>query len=126
MEINGFVPGGQDTAAIARKEVSAAQKDLAAKKPEESADVYTDVKKELTPEDKQNLQEAIKELNVALEPLDSKIEFSFGMNDELNQSFVSIAEKGSGELIRKIPSDEAMKLMAKMREVIGIIFDKKG
>ncbi|NCD12804.1 MAG: flagellar biosynthesis protein FlaG, partial [Epsilonproteobacteria bacterium] len=31
-----------------------------------------------------------------------------------------------GKTIRKIPTEEAMDLSAKMREIVGIIFDKKG
>ncbi len=35
-------------------------------------------------------------------------------------------ERSTGKLIRKIPSDEAMRLSEKMKEIVGMIFDKKG
>ncbi|MDE5602401.1 MAG: flagellar protein FlaG [Helicobacter sp.] len=75
-------------------------------------------------EDKrQQLNELAQQLNKELNPLNTSI--SFGFNEEINGMFVSVTETKTNRLIRKIPSDEAMELMAKMKEIVGIIFNKE-
>lgn len=63
------------------------------------------------------------DLNKEMNPLN--INVKFGFNDKIDEMYVSVYEKDSNKLLRKIPSDEAISLMSKMREIIGIIFDKK-
>jgi flagellar protein FlaG len=72
---------------------------------------------------KQELAKLTEDLNKEMNPLN--INVRFGFEDKIDEMFVSVYEKDSNKLLRKIPSDEAIALMAKMREIIGIIFDKK-
>lgn len=72
----------------------------------------------------QTLKSTVKELNDQMDKLDTNIKFGF--NDEISLMYVNVMEKSTGETIRKIPTDEAMKLSAKMKEIVGMIFDKKG
>ncbi len=72
---------------------------------------------------KKELMKLTEDLNKEMNPLN--INVKFGYNDKVEEMYVSVYEKSSDKLLRKIPSDEAMSLMAKMREIIGIIFDKK-
>lgn len=72
---------------------------------------------------KQELMQLTEDLNKEMNPLN--INVKFGFNDKVNELYVSVYEKDSNKLLRKIPSDEAMTLMSKMREIVGIIFDKK-
>lgn len=72
---------------------------------------------------KQELSKLTEDLNKEMNPLN--INVKFGFEDKLGEMYVSVSEKGSGKLLRKIPSEEAINLMSKMREIIGIIFDKK-
>lgn len=74
-------------------------------------------------EQKQKLNELAQELNKELSPLNTNV--TFGFNEEIEGLFITVSEKDTNRVIRKIPSDEAMQLMAKMREVVGIIFDKQ-
>ncbi|MDE5591846.1 MAG: flagellar protein FlaG [Helicobacter sp.] len=74
-------------------------------------------------ERKQQLNELAQQLNKELSPLNTNI--SFGFNEDIKGMYVSVTEKNTNRLIRKIPSDEAMELMAKMREIVGIIFNKE-
>jgi len=73
---------------------------------------------------KKELMSLTKELNNEMNPLNTNIEFGF--SDDIKGLFVTVFEKDTQKVIRKIPSDEAMELMAKMREIVGMIFDKKG
>lgn len=70
------------------------------------------------------LKEVVDELNREMSPLNFGIKFGF--SDEIDSMYVSVYERATDKVIRKIPSDEAIQLMAKMREIVGMIFDKKG
>ncbi|MCD8477761.1 MAG: flagellar protein FlaG [Sulfurospirillum sp.] len=70
------------------------------------------------------LTQTIKELNQQMDKLETNI--AFGFNDEISMMYVNVMEKSTGKTIRKIPTEEAMDLSAKMKEIVGIIFDKKG
>ncbi len=72
----------------------------------------------------QHLSNTIKKLNDQMQSLNINIEFGF--NSKIDELFVDVTEKSSGKLIRTIPTQDAMKLAEKMKEVIGMIFDKKG
>jgi len=73
---------------------------------------------------KKELQSIVAALNKEMAPLNSDIKFGF--QEEAKTFYVSVIDQQNDKVIRKYPSDEAMQLMAKMREVIGSIFDQKG
>lgn len=70
------------------------------------------------------LDSTVEKLNKQMEALDTNVKFGF--NDKINTMFVNVMERSSGKMIRKIPTEEAMKLSEKMQEIIGTIFDEKG
>ncbi|TLD87554.1 FlaG family protein [Helicobacter sp. MIT 05-5294] len=74
-------------------------------------------------EQKQKLNELAQQLNKELNPLNTNV--TFGFNEDIEGLFITVSEKDTNRVIRKIPSDEAMQLMAKMKEIVGIIFDKQ-
>lgn len=73
---------------------------------------------------KRDLIELTEQLNKEFNPLNTNVKF--GYSDDIESLYVTVSERDTDRVIRKIPSDEAMELMAKMREIVGIIFDKKG
>jgi flagellar protein FlaG len=77
-------------------------------------------KKEL----KKELQKIVEELNKALNPLNSSLKFKF--NDKIDFLTVKVVDTKTNETIREFPPKEALKLMEKMREIVGMLFDKKG
>ena len=74
--------------------------------------------------DSKELEESLKELNLQMKELNTDIEFSF--DQDLDSLYIKVKEKSSGKIIRTIPSEELMRFYKKMKEFIGIIFDKKG
>ncbi|WP_458701420.1 FlaG family protein [Sulfurospirillum sp. 1307] len=72
----------------------------------------------------EKLNDTVKKLNRDMEALDTNIKFGF--NDKISMMYVNVMERSTGKMIRKIPTEEAMALSEKMREIIGTIFDKKG
>jgi flagellar protein FlaG len=73
---------------------------------------------------KQELQKITEELNKALNPLNTTLKFKF--NDKVDELTVSVVDTKSKKVIREYPPKEALELMEKMREIVGLLFDKKG
>mgnify|MGYP002712223574 CR=1 FL=1 len=73
---------------------------------------------------KTKIDSTVKELNQHMDALNTNV--TFGYNDKINSMFVDVMEKSTGKIIRKIPTEEAMHLSEKMKEIVGMIFDKKG
>ena len=73
---------------------------------------------------KETLTKRIVSLNQQMDILNTNVKFGF--NDKINAMYVNVMEKHTGKTIRKIPTEEAMSLAEKMKEIVGIIFDKKG
>ncbi len=73
---------------------------------------------------KKELQKLTMELNKALEPLRTSLKFHF--NDKIDELTIKVVDTKSNKVIREYPSKEALELMEKMREVVGLLFDKKG
>ncbi|GHR86749.1 FlaG family protein [Helicobacter pylori] len=64
-------------------------------------------------------------LNEEMKRIGTDINFSY--NDTIKGLVVLVKDaNGDNKVIREIPSKEAVELMQRMRDVIGIIFDKKG
>jgi len=55
--------------------------------------------------------------------LSEKVQFSF--SDKLGELYVKVIDAKTGTVIGQIPSKEMMRLEENMREMIGIIVDKK-
>jgi flagellar protein FlaG len=51
---------------------------------------------------------------------------SFGYDEELGKVFINVVDKNSGEVIRKLPSEEAMKFAKSIKETVGKLLDKRG
>ncbi|MFZ5764262.1 MAG: flagellar protein FlaG [Thermodesulfobacteriota bacterium] len=78
--------------------------------------------KELSRED---LEEAVKDINKRLESIGSA--FRFGLYKDLeSKSIVSqLRDKKTDEVIKQFPSEEVLKLKEKLRDLIGLLFDEK-
>ncbi|MGL2655179.1 FlaG family protein [Helicobacter pylori] len=63
-------------------------------------------------------------LNEEMKRIGTDINFSY--NDTIEGLVVSVKDANGDKVIREIPSKEAVELMQRMRDVIGIIFDKRG
>jgi flagellar protein FlaG len=90
-------------------------------KEEEVKKVEADSDKEAI---KQELTELAGKLNAEIAPLSNDIRFGF--NDKIGQLMVNVVDVKTGEVIRQFPTEEAVEIMTKMKELIGMLFDKKG
>ncbi len=73
---------------------------------------------------KNDLQNTINHLNDHMKSLDTNV--VFGFNDKTEYLVVNVMERSTGKIIRRIPTEEATKISEKMKEIVGMIFDKKG
>ncbi len=88
-----------------------------------SYNTNTELRKEKDSQ-KETLQ-AVNFANAVAELFDKKIEFSY--DERIQQVVVKIMEGNSEEVIRQIPPEEIIELVAKLREDFrGLIFDQKG
>lgn len=73
---------------------------------------------------KQELLETSRALNQEMKKINTNIDFSY--NDDIQGLVVTVKEGDGNKIIREIPSKEAIALMKKMHDIVGLIFDKKG
>ena len=73
---------------------------------------------------KKELERITEELNKVLNPLNTTLKFKF--NDKVEELVVKVVDTKDNKVIREYPPKEALELMQKMRELIGLLFDKKG
>lgn len=78
-------------------------------------------------EDEKSMSETLTQLadklNHQMDALNTNIKFGF--NSEIDSMYISVTEKNTGRVIRQIPSEEAMRLTAYLKDAIGMIFDKE-
>jgi len=70
------------------------------------------------------LQKTMEQLNKTLNTLNTDLEFRF--NDKVGELVVEVIDKKSDKVIREFPPKEALRLMEKVKELVGLLFDKKG
>lgn len=73
---------------------------------------------------KKQIKEIVEQLNKEMNILNTTIRFGF--DDKIDEMYVTVIDTKNDRVIRQIPSEEAMRLAKKMRELIGILFDEKG
>jgi len=67
--------------------------------------------------------EAIERANRAIEG--ARTEFKFSIHEKTHEISVKVLDKDSGEVIREIPPEKVLDMVAKMWEMAGIIVDEK-
>jgi len=50
---------------------------------------------------------------------------SFSINKDLGKMVVKVIDKDTDEVIRQIPPEEMIRLMARMTEIVGMLMDEK-
>ena len=81
-------------------------------------------KKKQTEQSRQISQEMLDDFKKDFEAIHS-VGFQFSVHQETNRTIVRIINEDTNELIREIPSEEMLNIVAKMDEMMGILFDSK-
>ncbi len=69
------------------------------------------------------LKSAVKRANDSLKATRTRCEFSY--HEETNRISIKVYDKETEEVIREIPSEEALELIQKMYEMAGMLVDEK-
>jgi len=69
------------------------------------------------------IKAAIDQANEKLKPV--KKEFSYAIHEKTHRVMVSIKNSETGEVIKEIPSEKDLDMLAKIREMAGIVVDQK-
>lgn len=71
----------------------------------------------------EKLQELVKAANEVMEAMDKKLEFS--IHEGTHRTIVKIIDRAEDKVIREIPSEKMLDLVAKMWEVVGLFVDER-
>jgi flagellar protein FlaG len=88
--------------------------------PEQKADIQIEDKTESI----KKAEETTKEFNEISNDLNLDVKFAY--NSKIDTVYISVTDKVTGKVIKKLPSEEAMKLKESMQDLAGVLFDKKG
>ncbi|NIA28955.1 MAG: flagellar biosynthesis protein FlaG [Actinobacteria bacterium] len=69
------------------------------------------------------LQQATKAMAKIAQAMNSHLNFS--VDKSTGKTVVKIINGDTGEVIRQIPPEETLRIMSKMRDVIGLLFDRE-
>jgi flagellar protein FlaG len=69
-------------------------------------------------------EEVTKEFNDISDSLNLDVKFAY--NEKIDEVYISVTDKETGRIIRKLPTEEAMKIKESMKDLVGVLFDKKG
>jgi len=69
-----------------------------------------------------DLKSAIRDLQRVSEAFDRRLSFSF--NEKLGQVVVKVIDNDTDKVVREIPPAELQQVYERIREVIGLLFDK--
>ncbi len=57
---------------------------------------------------------------------DLNLDVKFAYNAKIDTVYINVTDKNTGEIIKKLPTEEAMKIKESMQDLVGVLFDKQG
>ncbi|MFA7349077.1 MAG: flagellar protein FlaG [Desulfurivibrionaceae bacterium] len=81
-------------------------------------------KAQAKPADAKEIAKAVEEMQQRLDAL-GNTRLNFRVLEKPNEVVVQVSDSKSGELVRQFPSEEALKLRAKLQELTGLLFDEQ-
>jgi len=74
---------------------------------------------------REDIEEAVEEIQKRFEAMGSS--FRFGLHEHLETRSIvgQLRDKSTGEVVKQFPSEEVLKLREKLQDLIGLLFDEK-
>jgi flagellar protein FlaG len=120
MEVKGIGQGGQTTADNSKSiEMTAQVKRIQALE-KVNDDIKNTKDRELKEEDIKN---AVIKLNKFLE--DNRTHAEYEVHDKLKDVMIKIIDDNTGKVIKEIPPQKILDMVAKMLEMVGLLVDKR-
>lgn len=125
MEINGitnseFISPSTSAGSSAPTETKPIEKVKGFDSPEKS---LAETQKENQKKNEEELREAVDKINKTAVIFDRSLRFQ--VHEATHRTMVSVVDTINDKVIRQIPEEEVLDLVAKMKDYIGLIFDKK-
>jgi len=79
--------------------------------------------KDSTETTSEEIEQVVEKLNAFIQLTQRDV--SFGIDDQSGRDVISVFEAETQELIRQIPSEEALELLKRMDKAIGLLFSEK-
>ncbi|WP_082583930.1 flagellar protein FlaG [Noviherbaspirillum sp. Root189] len=73
--------------------------------------------------DLSTLEQAVKDLNKAMQTQSANLEFS--VDEDSNRTIVKVIDQQTQEVLRQIPSEEALKISKALNQVSGLLIRQK-
>lgn len=86
----------------------------------EGKEVDNSIKKQYTEKD---IEKAVNKLNNFLEDENTHAEYE--VHDKLNTLMIKIIDNNSKEVLMEVPPEKILDMVAKLCELVGVVFDKK-
>jgi flagellar protein FlaG len=102
-----------------QKEQQAEAKEVVPRSPQEAAEQQ----KKAEEETRRKLQEGVKELNSFVKPYNTSLAFS--VDEESGELVVKVTDNDTKEVIRQIPSEEALELAKALDKLKGLLIHQK-
>ena len=122
-------PVQADNKAVQRENISQAvtaenvQAEKVVNQAKEAKQVKQQSKSEVSPElSHDKVEEAVASLNAFVQLMDRNV--SFEIDTDSGRDVISVFEKETKELIRQIPSEETLKLLKRMDNMVGVLFSE--
>jgi len=71
-----------------------------------------------------NISDVVKDLNTLVYQV-ATTKVSFDVDKDTGRSVVRVLNKETGEIVRQVPPEELLTLVARMRQLSGLIFNKQ-
>lgn len=73
----------------------------------------------------EELEDAVEEIQGRFDAMGSS--FNFGLHEHLESKSIvaQLRDRNTGEILKQFPSEEVLKLRAKLKDLVGLLFDEK-
>jgi len=73
--------------------------------------------------DQAEVSKNVKMANEFLKTMDTRLEYQY--DQDLDREIVKVVNQDNGEVVRQLPAEEVVKMLTKMHELLGVMFDRK-
>ena len=71
----------------------------------------------------ETLKEITKSLNESIASLSTHVQFEYG--EDIDGLYINVIDTNTDSIISRFPSEEAVNLSKHMKEIVGVMFDRK-
>ncbi len=74
---------------------------------------------------REDLEEAVDDIQNRMDSIGSKLNFGLSQHKKTNDIIIQITDRTNGELVKQFPSEAVLQLQEKLKDLVGLLFDKQ-